>query len=699
MSPAPAVAWMHSRPLALPALALWGWQADLLPIALGLGALLEAPRFLPQRLDIAQRDFERLWSFTSVLFLAVVFYLLLARQGLGGFGAVTGLTAEAPTEGGDGRMHRVSDTALTFLRWFPFVLFPFAAAHAWSRSTTLPWSTFSLYEQARAKREPGVPPPEWADRPMHPGYLYVGAVLFASTTTVAHALAYMPLLVAALVLALWPWRNRRYGIATWLLLLSVVTGAALLAQRTQHAARDAWQAVENQLASSGGGGANPEQAHRVTAIGAIGALKQSGGVILRVTTADGDSPGLLREAVFNRFHGMTWDSARRAFEPFDRSPAPAPPQGLRRMTVSRYAEGTAAPVAAPGDVREIHPRSPMPMEANDLAALRLRTADPLVMYEVVSGAGGGFAPEPQADDVSLSTLDAADRDLIRDVAREAGLSAELPAAVNRTRLESWFARGFGYSLWQEPRPGGTTPLAHFLRVSRAGHCEYYATATVLLLRAARVPTRYAVGYSIEERRDDTWLARGRDAHAWCLAWIDGRWQDVDTTPGTWRAAESAAFGWWQGFSDRISEAWYAFAVWRQYGGNWRLVVFIAGMAVLAWIAWRQLRGSRWRRAVVPATAGLGPSIRGLDSEFFAVLARLAELHEPRPAHETVQAWTRRLVPYSSTLAAPLREACALHQRLRFDPAGLTSGERSRLQAVTAELQRELRSMPQGSPRR
>lgn len=698
MNAAPTEAWMRSRPLVLPALALWGWQADLLPVALGLGALLEAPRFLPQRLDIAQRDFERLWSFTSVLFLAVVFYLLLARQGLGGFSAATGLATEPPAEGGQDRMHRVSDTALTFLRWFPFVLFPFALAHAWSRSLTLPWSTFSLYEQARAKREPGVPPPEWAGRPMHPGYLYVGAVLFASTTTAAHTLAYMPLLVVALVMALWPWRNRRYGIVSWVLLLSVVTGIALLAQRTQHAARDAWQAVENQLASSGGG-ADFEQSHVTMAIGRVGALKQSGGIILRVTTEDGDSPGLLREAVFNRFRGATWDSARRAFEPFERTLPPAPQEGLRAMTISRYVEGTAVPVAAPGDVREVHPRSPMQMEANDLAALRLRTADPLVMYEVVSGAGGGFAPAPQADDTSLAPVEPADRELIRAVAAEAGLSAELSAAVNRDRLEAWFARGFTYSLWQERRPDGITPLAHFLRTSRSGHCEYYATATALLLRAAGVPTRYAVGFSVDELRGDTWVARGRDAHAWCLAWIDGRWQDVDTTPGSWRSAESAGIGWWEHASDRISEAWYAFAVWRQYGGNWRLVVFIAGMVVLAWIAWRQLRGSRWRRAVAPATAGDGLTLQGLDSEFFAVLVRLAELHEPRPAYETVQAWTRRLVPYSSTLAAPLREACALHQRLRFDPAGLTSGERSRLQTVTAELQRELRVAPQGSPRR
>ena len=43
---------------------------------------------------------------------------------------------------------------------------------------------------------------------------------------------------------------------------------------------------------------------------------------------------------------------------------------------------------------------------------------------------------------------------------------------------------------QAPRTEAT-PLADFLLRTRSGHCEYYATATVLLLRAAGIPARYA----------------------------------------------------------------------------------------------------------------------------------------------------------------------------------------------------------------
>jgi transglutaminase-like putative cysteine protease len=43
-----------------------------------------------------------------------------------------------------------------------------------------------------------------------------------------------------------------------------------------------------------------------------------------------------------------------------------------------------------------------------------------------------------------------------------------------------------------------TPLARFLLRTRSGHCEYFATATVLLLRQLGIPARYAVGYAVHE---------------------------------------------------------------------------------------------------------------------------------------------------------------------------------------------------------
>src|SRR5207247_2054170 len=78
-------------------------------------------------------------------------------------------------------------------------------------------------------------------------------------------------------------------------------------------------------------------------------------------------------------------------------------------------------------------------------------------------------------------------------------------------------------------------LGEFLQTTRAGHCEYFASATVLLLRAAGVPARYAVGFSVQEwsRLERRWIVRARHAHSWALAYVDGAWREGDTTPPLW----------------------------------------------------------------------------------------------------------------------------------------------------------------------
>lgn len=170
------------RPLLYPAFIIWSFQMEMWWVGFLMGLLFELPRFVAFRLEIHQRDFERLWNLTAVLFLMVVLYLLLADRGMGVAGSLMGQGDTVASEAQRDGILRISTTALTFLHGMPFILMPFALAHAWSSATTLPWSTFSLYEQARVRREPLVPPPAWAVQPMHPGTAYQGVLLFAAVT-------------------------------------------------------------------------------------------------------------------------------------------------------------------------------------------------------------------------------------------------------------------------------------------------------------------------------------------------------------------------------------------------------------------------------------------------------------------------------------------------------------------------------------
>ena len=598
-------------------------------------------------------------------------------------------------------MHRVSGTALTFLRWLPFILFPFTMGVAWSRTTVLPWSTFSLYEQARAKRQPLAPPPEWATRLMHPGYLYVGLTAFAATTTTRHSLFFLPLLLVVLLIAWWPWRNRRYGVGAWAMVLVLLVGVSVIAPFGHQATRAAWEVVEERLQGGGGafggGKSNPDQTSRSAAFGAIGTLKQSGAIFLRATTPDEMAPGLLREASFNRFRGSKWDSLHRDFEQMGDGQAKSGLSQTPLLTITRPTADGDTPMAIPGDATVLHLGGQAIAELGGLGAVRLRGGLPLAVYQVERGPGNAHDLQPEKDDVDLERLEVGERVAVEVASRALGL-AGLPPEQAMARVESWFGKQFTYSLYQAKRMDGQGPLAHFLGESHAGHCEYFATATVLLLRTAGIPARYAVGYSMNERHGETWIARGRDAHAWCLVWINGHWQDFDTTPGTWREMEDNQRPGLEWLHDVWSDFWHHFDLWRQEGGRWQMMIFIAGMCVLAWIAWRQLRGSTWRRVAPRGNAAASMHLLGLDSEFMAVLD-LLDQHERRPAHVPPARWLSTITLPMGIDREVLNQALALHERLRFDPDGLEPAQRLRLRELSLALAGRLAATPTASTSR
>ena len=80
---------------------------------------------------------------------------------------------------------------------------------------------------------------------------------------------------------------------------------------------------------------------------------------------------------------------------------------------------------------------------------------------------------------------------------------------------------------------GEDPLADFLFVRRAGHCEYFASAMTVLLRAEGIPARYVTGFSPGEYNDvgGDYIIRESDAHAWVEVYFPGYgWITFDPTP-------------------------------------------------------------------------------------------------------------------------------------------------------------------------
>ena len=105
------------------------------------------------------------------------------------------------------------------------------------------------------------------------------------------------------------------------------------------------------------------------------------------------------------------------------------------------------------------------------------------------------------------------------------------------------------------------PLAHFLFVSKKGHCEYFASAMGVLLRAVWVPSRVATGFQSGSFNPISgWhVVRASDAHSWVEAWVPGEgWMTFDPTPSDPGGGGGSAFsrlGLWVDAASMFWQEW------------------------------------------------------------------------------------------------------------------------------------------------
>lgn len=80
---------------------------------------------------------------------------------------------------------------------------------------------------------------------------------------------------------------------------------------------------------------------------------------------------------------------------------------------------------------------------------------------------------------------------------------------------------FEYSLEGQQRDASVDAIEDFVTNNRRGHCEYFATALVLMLRSQGIPARLVVGYKTDEWNDlgKFFQVRQLHAHTWVEAYL------------------------------------------------------------------------------------------------------------------------------------------------------------------------------------
>ncbi len=212
----------------------------------------------------------------------------------------------------------------------------------------------------------------------------------------------------------------------------------------------------------------------------------------------------------------------RTFAALD-PPTPRPPA---RVALRMDASGREASFDAWGEQDALQPSA--------LSYFFAQPRSQLMSYQVRSHrvvSRSSLTPEARAAALSVPPALAAG-EVFAQVARfKQQLGAQADASQRVEVILRWFKREFHQTLEPGVLSSGSAPLNEFLFHSKQGYCEHFAAAFVSLMRLLEVPAQVVVGYrgGEQNRWNQAWVVRARDAHAWAEIWDQpqGRWLRVD----------------------------------------------------------------------------------------------------------------------------------------------------------------------------
>lgn len=658
------------------AVVCWGWSTGLWFLGLPMGLLLLAQPFLPFRVHLSGADFHRAFDVCWVLTLGSLL-LIYSRES-------------------------VSNLLRSFVQWLPLVVFPGVLAQVWSSAGRVPMTALIPWPRWRRRKAA-----EGVELDLGPVWVALCLLSMSASGGGGRSWFYLGLLI---VLGFLVWGRRTHGGAKWKwgsLFAAAAAGGWFVAvgltlfqqwvengfaEWTTRSQRDSAQARESR-----------------TAIGRTGRIGGSTRIVARLR-----DPGLtplpryLRIGTYSEFQGdERWIEPRANFEKVeDLAEEWMLASDTNRLEgvldVEWAQDATDSFLPLPPGTRAIRDLPAENVERTGFGAVRARVRGAVVSFRAEHGPQVSWEMEPGQPD---RLVPRAERAVIQAFASDIGLHSGMDVLTLLQRLRSTFSSDFHYSTDLVDTGASDirakTPLGRFLLGNRTGHCEYFATAAVLLLRAMEVPARYATGFLVDpdERGGPYVTVRETHAHAWVRVWTETGWEDFDPTPAADVESAAQRTGWAARIARKLNEWRFGIARWWWLGEKpllreayWLTVPLLA---VLLW-RFRRLRTTSGSKDT-STNRWYDQDRRGLDSEWFEVEKQLAAKGLARGDLEPLGTWWKRLLSSGWETGEVHRasNALALHERLRFDPIGLKDDERARLSSLASEVLNYLRVSGEG----
>lgn len=375
-----------------------------------------------------------------------------------------------------------------------------------------------------------------------------------------------------------------------------------------------------------------------------------------------DSPVHWRANVLDSYDGSTWRSTGQSAS-FDLWPATGRETSYQVTPLA----GAGPTILAPGTPTALSPDNAMRIDSHQLVRR------PIAEYQVEAEPFASVSDQAPANPVATGIDDPADPRWTglpgtvtqRTVERAHQIvgSERDPAAAARL-IEAHLRSGeYAYDLDAPVAPKGVDSVDFLLFESRAGFCEHYATASVVMLRSLGIPARIATGYAGGTPSGDVRRLVGTDAHAWVEVYEPGRgWVISDPTP----AAPPDPLSW---LKDPTVQRWLGLG----------LLVGAVVIGALVWWWRRHRQRQRARRAArdesrdeavralrrlaeAMSAAGLHVDVAQTVHEISCLLPHLRE-----PLTVIEQHLYGRVVVPPTELAEAVAEVDAAAERLRTSP--------------------------------
>ena len=425
-----------------------------------------------------------------------------------------------------------------------------------------------------------------------------------------------------------------------------------------------------------------------TSMGSIGRMKLSGEIVFRVYPEEPSLPLYMKQSDYNVAVNNTWYSRPKKTDSIfpDKDMEWqffGTGEGTKKMRISIWmnknkGEGV---LPLPDGAKRATELDVAGIEKSLLGAVYVEEGPELLEFTMTYDPEESFEPQPGKSDLSLPKPE---QDVIDEVMRQNGLFGDTPEET-LANIERFFA-GFNYTLDLKNRTVGGSYLADFLNNTRSGHCEYFATATVLMLRSAGIAARYRTGYMLDEYDsfEKALLARKRDAHAWVTAYIGDRWVTVDTTPPQWKDVDSTGQSFFEPVSDFMSWIKMKYENYRRKKSSEFNRILIAAASLLTVFLMIRVY-LRKRRVKKPANNETKPLFEalGLDSPLYEMLDFYAENGLTREESETLRRWMEKNREKLQAEDA-FFDIAGLHERLRFD----FGADKTKISAELAEKFKE-----------